>query len=780
MPSPRKLARPGPITLTLFRGRSPYAVVEHAGLEWSAFVAQLPALLARTARDKRNMPAFLTAAFDGGYRSNDTVGEHTALIIDVDDAGADPVAFVRRALRTIRCVVYESPSSTDEAPRFRLIAALAKPYPAHAVPAARAALARALKLDPKRSGVAKAAAPAQIFFAGTLEGTRKRVLWVSADTAPVYAPPEPGAAPERTARCRSATAPTSPVHAVNRIPNLAAAVAAVAPAPDDATGQRRGGREAMRALGGVLARLGYDPAAIGIAVAEQIPSSQPDERAAQAADAAEAYYAGEERTAGAESLERTLGADVVAALREANGDGAWEARAAATWAAPSHEPTPVELEAMGAGGAHPTADGSGKQANGGTGWPWIVQFGAQFWIHEVGKRAYRTKTEVPGALESAIGDHLSGVIEEEERSGPALRNRWIVVADKVRLDYTARAGVYDPARRELTVPALEWAALQPTRHEGVERWLMALAGDGWPYLRQWLAAVPQLDRPAPCLYLIGGKGLGKTLLGDGLAAIWSVSGPCKMREATGAFNGALASCPMVMSDEGFPPDFDFARFRDAITARSVSVNRKYGAQGSVEGCARFMIAANNDEVLRYQRVGTLTQADIEAIASRLLVLRCDEAAAAALLGQNTKWIAEQGLAEYALWLHQNVALESADHRMAARPQGGEALLQHLVDSRVTAGKSSDILLKIWEAVGSPAEHSAQYGVWVRGPEVWVNTHALTVACKDDGLRVSLADAQDTCRMLGGLRLPRRVDPKSRHQTKVYILSRAGLRRVVTA
>ncbi len=307
---------------------------------------------------------------------------------------------------------------------------------------------------------------------------------------------------------------------------------------------------------------------------------------------------------------------------------------------------------------------------------------------------------------------------------------------------------------------------------------MALAGDGWPYLRQWLAAVPQLDRPAPCLYLIGGKCLGKTLLGDGLAAIWSVSRPCPMREATGNFNGALATCPVVMSDEGFPPDFDFARFRDSLTARSVSVNRKYGSQGSIEGCARFMIAANNDELLRYQRVGALTQADIDAIASRLLVLRCDDAAATALLGQSTTWIAERGLAEYVLWLHQNVPLEPTDSRMAARPQGGEALLQHLVDSRVTAGKSSDVLAKIWEAVGSPADLTAQYGVWVRGAEVWVNTHALTVACNDDGLRVSRADALDTCRMLGGVSLKKRTDHKSRHQTRVHVLSLAELRRVV--
>ncbi len=380
------------------------------------------------------MPALLTAAFEDGYRSNDTVGAHTALVVDVDDAGPDPVAFVRRCLRRVRCAVYESPSSTDDAPRFRVIAALPAPYPAHAVPAARAALARALKLDPAQSGVSKAAAPAQIFFAGTLEGTRKRAVWVSSDGAPIWTPPKPGAAPERAERCRSATAPTSPVHAVDRIPDLAAAADAVAPALDDAVGLRRGGRVAMRALGGVLARLGYDPAAIGIAVAEQIPSSQPDERATQAADAAEAYYAGEERTAGAESLERTLGSDVVAALREANGDGAWEARAAATWATPSHEPTPVELEAQGAGEAHPTITATGKQANGGTGWPWVVQFGTQYWIHDGSSRAYRPKAESASELEPAIGDHLSGVIPREERVPAELRRSWIVVADSVRID----------------------------------------------------------------------------------------------------------------------------------------------------------------------------------------------------------------------------------------------------------------------------------------------------------------------------------------------------------
>src|SRR5690606_3895746 len=75
---------------------------------------------------KARLPAIVCAPFSG-QRSTDTVGDHTALACDVD-AVPDLDALLE-ACSHWRCVVYESPSSTDAAPRLRVIAALPEPYP---------------------------------------------------------------------------------------------------------------------------------------------------------------------------------------------------------------------------------------------------------------------------------------------------------------------------------------------------------------------------------------------------------------------------------------------------------------------------------------------------------------------------------------------------------------------------------------------------------------------------------------------------------------------------
>jgi len=348
----------------------------------------------------------------------------------------------------------------------------------------------------------------------------------------------------------------------------------------------------------------------------------------------------------------------------------------------------------------------------------------------------------------------------------------------VRCTYTARECTYDGDARTITVPTLRWAPFKAKRHAEIDRWLRALAvtETGYERLAQWLAAVVELDRPAPCLYVVGGKGLGKSLLADALAAMWGKpSQPCKMKTATHQYNGALAECPLVFSDEGFPPDFDFTQFREDITSRSVDVNRKFGLQGAVEGCRRYVLCANNDSALKYQRVGVLTPADIEAIADRILVIRCgskkDEARTRGVLAElDTNWIVTQGLAEHALWLHETVELQPPSERMAARPGGAEVLLK-----RVVGGRHSDIVLKISEALAA-GELGAAMGVWVpKAPEesgdlLWVKVTRLWQGLVEDGSRASLNDVKDLCDAIAakaGAHV-RKID-KASH--KVRILSR---------
>lgn len=323
------------ISVTTFRGAKDNTPSVLAPVAWQAFVewiaeraaAQYPAPRSNTkaARDaaKARLLAFVCAPFSGS-RSNDTVGDHTALACDVD-AVPDLDALLEACSR-FRCVVYESPSSTDAAPRLRIIAALAKPYPAYAAPEARAAFARELGLDPLASGVSKAAAPAQIMFIGGFKGTPQRRTW-DFDGA-VWTPPEPGTALELGP---VGGEPSEPLYGASYIPDLSRLTAEIE--PEEPGGLRRGGRDVSRALGGWLARRGYHPDAIADAVMQYVPSDQPDVRAEQARETAEQFYAGDARAAGHSALEERFGSEVMAELEDAVTDP-WVKMMASKWPPP--------------------------------------------------------------------------------------------------------------------------------------------------------------------------------------------------------------------------------------------------------------------------------------------------------------------------------------------------------------------------------------------------------------------------------------------------------------
>jgi hypothetical protein len=323
-------------------------------MTWPAFcdwiaaqaAAQYPAPRndSKAAREaaKARLLAIVCAPFSGS-RSNDTVGDHTALVCDVDDV--PDLDTLLDACSRFRCVVYESPSSTDAAPRLRIIAALQQPYPAHGAPEARATFARELGLDPIASGVSKAAAPAQIMFIGGFRGTPQRRTWVF--EGDVWVPPESGSSPELAP---AEGAPTEPLYGADHIPDLSRLVTEIE--PEKPGGLRRGGRDISRAVGGWLARRGFHPEAIAEAVL-QLPSDQPGVRAEQARETAEQFYAGDVRAAGYATLEGRFGAEVMAELDDAVTDP-WVKMMAAQW------PPPRPLASVAE--ASPAPDGATAEA----------------------------------------------------------------------------------------------------------------------------------------------------------------------------------------------------------------------------------------------------------------------------------------------------------------------------------------------------------------------------------------------------------------------------------
>lgn len=247
---------------------------------------------AQRAAAKKALPGFVLAPVDG-ERNDANTGEHTALAIDVDAIPDNDLEGLLRAASAFKCFVYETPSSTPDAFRVRVVAALACPLPVTSTAAARRELASHLGLDPVACGTSRAEAHSQVMFAGRFEHTAERGfarfdgdVFVPAP-APVKARKAPPSAPPPRSRVRAV--PSTGGWDFEAEPFLEAISAACPPAGIDAD------RHALsRALGGWLSHRGYTPAAIASAVRRAIPSDRPDERAEQARDAAERVRAGED------------------------------------------------------------------------------------------------------------------------------------------------------------------------------------------------------------------------------------------------------------------------------------------------------------------------------------------------------------------------------------------------------------------------------------------------------------------------------------------------------
>jgi len=290
------------VTCTYFDGIRPEPI-NAQDMPWARFVSDaLPALLANERRDKKRLPGFVLAEVDG-KRDDDHTGAHTALAIDVDALPDNDLGALQKRASRFLCALYETASSTDDAPRVRVVVALPTPIPPAHVPEQRRALAVALGLDPATCGTDGALPTSQVMFCGRLKGTRERGLWTY--EGEIWTPPRPdrGAsqgrrrAPRVDARHDLAGPPVGSF-AFDTPPDLSAIARAVPPPGVD--GDRH---MLVRALGGWLARRGHSPDMIAEAVREQIPSECPAERAAQAKDAAERALVGEEAP-GWEALQR--------------------------------------------------------------------------------------------------------------------------------------------------------------------------------------------------------------------------------------------------------------------------------------------------------------------------------------------------------------------------------------------------------------------------------------------------------------------------------------------
>jgi len=303
-----------------------------------------------------------------------------------------------------------------------------------------------------------------------------------------------------------------------------------------------------------------------------------------------------------------------------------------------------------------------------------------------------------------------------------------VIAD-IEASLVHEYSCYNKVSGKLTeVTAPRNPSLKPREDKIVHQWLTLMGGDQAGKLIDWVAAVPKLDRQCCALYLWGAKGVGKTLLCNGLARIWGLSDVTPLDAVIESFNERLSRMPLIVADEYLPDAKNISgKLREFIASTSHTLQRKYRPEASLYGCIRLVILANTPHLLDLK--GDHTKEDLDAIAERFLFIHCDKAASAfleALPYERKDYMLERAVAEHCLWLSENWEIDEGK-RFIVEGHLGEANLNISINNERTA------LICEWliEYLSNPEslQNNPRLNGLVRIEEsgLWVNSYAIQKA-----------------------------------------------------
>ena len=258
------------------------------------------------------------------------------------------------------------------------------------------------------------------------------------------------------------------------------------------------------------------------------------------------------------------------------------------------------------------------------------------------------RDEVLMALRQAC-PRLIGTAIYDGRSVSELLRDYGSPAEEVTYTYTPRQPQYDPNTLSLYVDACTVCDdLVARYHPEVQEWLEALGGPLAHKLLDWLAAAPRLDRPTCALYLHGGASSGKSMLGAGLARIWSkVSDHVRYKDAVGEFQHKLKKYPLIFADEKATAEngkTDTAQFRIIIGNSGLTINQKFRDVAFLDGAPRLLIAANNADAFQIRE--ELDHDDVGAITLRVGYIQVDADAAIATLERLAREAGTSSTREY--------------------------------------------------------------------------------------------------------------------------------------
>ena len=273
---------------------------------------------------------------------------------------------------------------------------------------------------------------------------------------------------------------------------------------------------------------------------------------------------------------------------------------------------------------------------------------------------------------------------------------------EIRYSYTIEHTVLK--RGVLIVRAAPVRDLTPAYSETVERGIDALCGGHAASFRHWVGGLLRQDKPCRALILSGDRGLGKSMLLDGLARLW-FHGKAEMHHVVGRrFNDSVLETPYVVADDSTAPSeqgLSLAMYlRQAVSERTQKFEKKHLDIAKIDGSLRFAIGTNDAMELVQGAVShKLNDASVAAFAERLLHIPLQAEGAGwwmrdMLPGETEaerteRLVSGDEIAKHALWLMQQPEnmqprgrfwLEAADeslHKLAVFSSGlrGDILLR---------------------------------------------------------------------------------------------------------
>jgi hypothetical protein len=355
---------------------------------------------------------------------------------------------------------------------------------------------------------------------------------------------------------------------------------------------------------------------------------------------------------------------------------------------------------------------------------------------------------------------------------PGIIARHSVNAVDVRASYLEPRSHFDEASSTFVEAMGIKAKLPAERHEVIHEWLLTLGGEK---LVDWVSCVSDVSRALSILFLIMPRNSGKNLLAHGLSRIWQAGTPVRVQDAVSeGFNGDLAGSPFVFADEELPRMRNGslgAELRRIVSDPEVVVRRKFMPNVKCSGYLRMLIAANGDAPLKgFASNGQPTDADLEAIAERLLTIECDARAADYLLQYGREevdsWRSENKVAKHALWLAANWKVKDQGRRFVVEGNSTQALRKLVINDELTA-QVLDWFITYGLHSTKKTSSNVRQGLFAHEGELYVSLSVIVATWSDFRPAYRMASSEPFVHALESVCHPGRVNVRRGADTRQY-------------